>query len=240
MQQTIKTTWAIFKREFASYFNSPIAYIVITVFLLITGWLFFQQFFLVGETTLRGLFGITPTLFIFFAPAITMRLISEERKTGTLELLVTLPMSSTSIILGKYLAAFGLLAVAGLLTLTYPITISFLGDLDWGPVIGGYLGLMLLGGGYLALGMFCSSISRNQIVAFIVGLALCFVVFILDKVLMFAPAFMASTLQFLSIDYHFNNIARGVIDTRDLIYYATFISMFLMFSVHALESERIK
>ena len=236
----MKQIWAITKKEFSSYFNSLVAYIVITVFLLITGWLFMQQFFLMGQASVRSLFSIMPLLFMFFAPAITMRLISEERKTGTLELLITLPIRNRDVIIGKFLAALGLLGVAIILTVSYPITISFLGELDWGPVIGGYIGLVLLGAGYLALGTFCSTITRNQIVSFIVALALCFVVFILDKILMFAPAFMASTLEFLCIDYHFNNIARGVIDTRDLIYYATFITMFLVLSVYSLGNEKLK
>lgn len=236
----MKYIWAIAKKEFGGYFNSPIAYIVIAVFLLINGWLFFQQFFLAGQVSLRALFSLAPLLLIFFAPAITMRTISEERKSGTLELLVTLPVSSAQIILGKFLAALGLLSVAILLTLPYAISVSFVGDLDWGPVIGGYLGLILLGSGYLSLGLFCSAISRNQIVAFIVGLALCFAVFILDKMLVFMPSFMASTLEYLSIDYHFNNIARGVIDTRGLVYYVSFITIFLMFSVYSLGNEKLK
>ncbi len=236
----MKQIWSIAKKEFASYFNSLIAYIVVVVFLLITGWLFFQQFFLAGETSVRSLFSIMPVLFIFFAPAITMRLISEERKTGTLELMITLPLRSMDVVVGKFLAAFGLLTVAILLTLTYPITVSFLGNLDWGPVVGGYVGLLLMGASYLALGTFCSIITRNQIVAFIIGLALCFGLYILDKVLIFLPSFMASVVEYISIDYHFNNIARGVLDTRDLVYYLSFIGMFLMISVYSLDSEKLK
>ncbi|RJO65664.1 MAG: ABC transporter [Myxococcales bacterium] len=236
----MKYMWSIAKKEFASYFNSPIAYIVISVFLLINGWFFFQQFFLVGQATLRGLFSTMPILYMFFAPAITMRLIAEERKTGTLELLVTLPLRNWDIVVGKFLAGLALLLLATFLTLPYAITVGLVGELDWGPVIGGYLGLTLLGAGYVALGTFCSALTRNQIVAFIIGLALCFVVYMFDKVLFYAPAFMASFLEYLSIDYHFSNIARGVIDTRDLVYYASFVTMFLMFSVYALDSERLK
>lgn len=236
----MKQIWAVTKREFASYFNSPIAYIVISVFLLLTGFLFFQQFFLMGQTSMRSLFAIMPLLFIFFAPAISMRLIAEERKTRTLELLVTLPVRDIDIIAGKFLASLSLLVIGILLTLPYTITVAFLGDLDLGPVIGGYIGAILLGAGYVSLGTFCSAISKNQIVAFIIGMALCFVVFIIDKMLIFVPSFMASTLQYLSIDYHFGNIARGVIDTRDLIYYASFIAIFMMFSVYALHNEKLK
>ena len=236
----MKNIWLMTKKELASYFNSPVAYIVVCVFLLITGWLFFQQFFLAGEASLRALFAIMPMLFMFFAPAITMRLLSEERKAGTMELLVTLPLRSADIIVGKFLAACGLLSIATLLTLPYPISVAFLGQLDWGPVFGGYLGCLLLGASYLALGTFCSAVSRNQIVAFIIGLALCFAVFILDKIVMFFPPFMSGILQSLSTDYHFRNIARGVIDTRDLLYYASFITTFLMLSVYSLESERLR
>lgn len=236
----MKQVWVITKKEFASYFNSPVAYIVVSVFLLIVGYLFFQQVFLAGQASLRGLFTLASVLFIFFSPAITMRLISEERKAGTLELMVTLPLTNAQIVVGKFLAAVGLLAVAIVLTLPYAVSISFVGDLDWGPVIGGYIGLILLGGAYVSLGLFCSSISRNQIVAFIVGLALCFTVFILDKLLMFLPSFLASTLEYLSVDYHFGNIARGVIDTRGLLYYGSFISIFLLLSVYSLENEKLK
>lgn len=241
----MKHILAIMKKELAGYFNSPVAYIVITVFLLLTGWLFFQQFFLTAQVSMRALFGLAPLLLIFFAPAITMRLISEERKAGTLELLVTLPLKNSDVIIGKFLAAVILLSVAILLTLPYAITVSFLGasdqiSLDWGPVIGSYLGLILLGASYLSVGIFCSAISRNQIVSFIIGLALCFGIFLLDKTLAFLPAFMASIVQYLSVDYHFTNIARGVVDTRGLVYYASFISMFLLFAVHALDSERLK
>lgn len=236
----MKNIWLMTKKELASYFNSPVAYIVVCVFLLITGWLFFQQFFLAGEVSLRALFAIMPMLFMFFAPAITMRLLSEERKAGTMELLVTLPLRSVDIIVGKFLAAFGLLAIATTLTFTYPLSVTFLGQLDWGPVIGGYLGCFLLGASYLALGTFCSAVSRNQIVAFIIGLALCFVAFILDKIVMFFPPFMSGILQALCTDYHFKNIARGVLDTRDLLFYASFITTFLMLSVYSLESERLR
>ncbi len=157
----MKYIWAIAKKEFGGYFNSPIAYIVIAVFLLINGWLFFQQFFLAGQVSLRALFSLAPLLLIFFAPAITMRAISEERKSGTLELLVTLPVSSAQIVLGKFLASLGLLSVAILLTLPYAISVSFVGDLDWGPVIGGYLGLFPLRFRYLSLCPFSLAVTRN-------------------------------------------------------------------------------
>lgn len=233
----LTNVFTVFKREFQSFFNSPIAYIVITVFLLFSGWLFFQQFFLVGQASMRPLFGLIPVLFMFFAPAITMRLIAEERKTKTISLLMTLPIGNAEIILGKFLAAEALLGIALLLTLPYAITVASVGMLDWGPVWGGYLGALLMGAAYLAVGMFCTSLTSNQIVAFILGLGICFVFFIIDKVLMFLPGWLSTVFQYLSVDYHFHNIARGVIDLRDVVFYLSFVAAFIMYSIYALQRE---
>lgn len=202
-----------------SYFNSPIAYIITTIFLIITGWFFSAGLFLVNEASLRNLMGIVPMIFIIFIPAITMRTISEERKVGTIELILTMPLKESEIILGKFLASLSLLGIALAFTLVYTITISFLGDPDGGPVAGGYLGLILMGSAYLSFGIFASSLSENQIVAFIVGFVIVLVFFLLDKILIFVPSYLVSALEYLSIDFHFNNILRGVIDTRDIIYY---------------------
>jgi len=228
----------VFKREFLSFFNSPTAYIVVTVFLLVAGWMFFQQFFLIGQASLRPLFAFVSILFMFFAPAITMRLVAEERKTKTFSLLLTLPLSNAEIILGKFLAAWALLGVGLLLTVPYAFTVSALGTMDWGPVVGGYLGALLMGGAYLAIGMFCTSLTANQIVAFILGLGMCFVFFILGKVLIFLPEGIATVVEYFSVDYHFQNIARGVIDLRDLVFYISFIAAFLSYSTFAIQSEK--
>ncbi len=232
-----RNIWIVFKKEFLSFFNSPVAYIVVTVFLLITGWFFFQQFFLMGQATMRPLFSMIPIIFIFLAPAITMRLIAEERKTKTFSLLLTLPVRDSEIILGKYLAALGLLALALLLTLPYALSISSIGSLEWGPVLGGYLGGILMGAAYLAIGMLSTSLTKNQIVAFILGLALCFFFFAIDKMLLFLPDSAATVFEYLSVDYHFHNIARGVIDLRDIVFYFTFIGALIMYSVYAIQRE---
>jgi ABC-2 type transport system permease protein len=233
----LKNILTVFKKEFASFFNSPIAYIVITVFLLFAGWLFFQQFFLVGQAGMRALFGLIPILFIFFAPAITMRLIAEERKTKTISLLMTLPIGNAEIIVGKFLAAEALLGVALLLTFPYALTVASVGMLDWGPVWGGYVGALLVGAAYLAVGLFCSSLTSNQIVAFILGLGICFVFFIIDKVIIFLPERLSTVFEYLSVDYHFHNIARGMLDLRDLTFYLTFVSAFIFYSVYAIQRE---
>jgi ABC-2 type transport system permease protein len=167
-----------------------------------------------------------------------MRLISEEKKSGTIELLATKPLKDHEIIVGKFLASWTLYLIALIPTLFFYITISMLGSLDIGPVIGGYLGLMLVGGVFLSIGVLGSSLTENQVVAFILSFLLVFVLFILDKILLFVPGAVASILEYLSIDYHFSNIARGVIDTRDIIYYFSAIGLMLYLSTVVLSKRR--
>ncbi|MFH1863039.1 MAG: ABC transporter permease [bacterium] len=229
---------SIYQKELKSYFNSPIAYIVITVFLLFAGWFFSTNFFLMSQATVRTAISVIPIIFIFFIPAITMRTIAEEKKSGTIELLVTMPTRDWDIILGKYLAALTLLVIALAFTISYVITASLLGNLDEGPTLGGYLGLFFIGSAYIAIGLFASSLSENQIIAFIISFAIIFVFFMLDKVLVFVPGPLVSILEFLSVDYHFNSIARGVIDSRDLIYYISLTGFALAMAVRSLESRK--
>jgi len=164
----------ICKREFASYVVSPIAYIVISAFLVVTGWFFFSTFFIHNQASLRNFFSLLPVIFSFIIPAVTMRLMSEEFNIGSYETLLTLPVTFRDVILGKFLAASLFVAIMLLPTLFYPITISLLGSLDWGPVVGGYIGAMLLGSAYAAIGLFASALTRNQIIAFIIGVVVCF------------------------------------------------------------------
>ena len=231
-------TLTIFKKELGSYFNSPIAYIVITVFLLVSGYLFFSQIFLTGEASMRQFFGLTPMIFIFFAPAITMRLLSEEKRTGTIEVLITMPVSDWSVVFGKFLAALGLLLVAILLTLAYPLSLGTLGDLDWGTVFGGYLGLVLLGGSYLAIGIMTSSWTKNQVVAFIIAFAITFSLYLCGKLLPLMPASLAPLIEYISLDAHFMNISKGVVDTRDLVYYLSLILSCLFMATQSLASRK--
>ena len=226
------------KKELRSFFDSPIAYIVITVFLLISGWFFFSSLFLINQASMRNLFGIIPLIFMFFVPAVTMRLISEEKRSGTIEILLTLPVKDYEIILGKFLAGLILIFVAVILTLVYTFTLSGLGDLDSGSVVAGYLGLIFLGATYLSIGIFTSSLTQNQIVAFITSFVIIFALYMLDKVLIFLPSFLSSFFEYLSVDYHFSNISRGVIDSRDVIYYLSLIFFFLFLAVRALESRK--
>ena len=209
----------IFKKEFRGYFISPIAYIVISIFLILTGWFFFSTFFLFGQAEMRNFFSLLPVILSFIIPAVTMRLFSEEFNTGSYELLLTMPVSSLNIILGKFLAATAFVAIMLMPTLAYAFFISFLGDLDWGPVIGGYTGAVLLGAAFSSIGLFASSLTRNQIIAFMTGMTLCFVLTLIDKMLFFLPESLLSVFQFLGADFHFQNISKGVVDSRDLLYF---------------------
>jgi ABC-2 type transport system permease protein len=234
----MSTTFAIARREFKAYFNSPVAYFVITVFLVMVGILFFIPFFTQNRVSMRDFFGLVPFLLIFFAPAITMRLISEERRSGTLEMLITMPVRDADVILGKFLAAVGLFLVALLLTLPYAFTVSSFGDLDWGPVVGGYLGLVLLGAATLAMGLLASSWTENQIVAFVVSLLLIMFFTMVDKFGVFMPASMIPFVEFLSLSTHFANAARGVVDSRDVLYFLSLTAVALFLSFRALEARR--
>lgn len=227
--------WPIFRKELRSYFNSAVAYVVIVVFLAIVGWFFTSSLFLTNIASMRMMFEVVPAVFLFIIPAITMRLLSEEKKAGTIELLTTKPLSDTEIILGKFLAAWVLVALAMLPTILYYITLAFLGNIDSGPVIGGYFGLMLMAGVYVAIGLFASSLTENQVVAFILGFIFVFALYMLDKILFYVPEWMTTTVEFLGIDYHLSNIARGVIDSRDIIYFFSMLGFALLLSVGSLQ-----
>ena len=187
---------------------------------------------------MRGFFESMPMLFMFLAPAITMRLLADEKSSGTLELLITMPVRDWEVVLGKFLAAMGLLCAALGLTLFFAITVRLVGPLDRGPAIGGYIGLLLMGGAYVAIGVMCSAFTRNSIVSFIVAFAISFALFLFGHVEQFAPQALQPLLNFLSISNHFENISRGVIDTRDVIYYLSIMGVSLLFATLSLESRR--
>ena len=228
----------IYRREIFAYFYSPVAYIVITVFLLITGWFFTNELFLANESSLRSVFSIIPFVFIFFVPAITMRLLSEERKSGTIELLFTMPISDLDIVLGKYFAGLSLLSTALLFTLPYAFTIMILGEPDLGMLVTGYLGLVLMGASYIAIGMFASTISKNQVISFIIAFLIIFILWLINKFIFFIPPRLVPFFQYLSIDYHYENINRGVIDSRDVTYYLSLVIFMLSLAKISLESRK--
>ncbi len=234
------TTWTLAIKEFRSYFQSTIAYIFITLFLVLTQWLFFQGFFVIGQATMRDFFALIPIVFLLFVPAATMRLWAEEKKLGTVELLLTLPVTDWQAVLGKFLAAWAFLAVTVLLTLPLTLTVVSLGNPDNGALVGGYLGSLLLGGAYIAIGLWASSLTQNQIVAFIVTVVLCFVLYIIGDpiVLSSIPKALAPFFAGLSLSAHFESIGRGVVDSRDILYYLSVIAFFLFLNVRSIESRK--
>ena len=234
----MKKVIPIFRQEIFAYFFSPVAYIVISVFLLITGWFFTTDLFLSNDSSLRSVFGFIPFIFMFFIPAITMRLLSEERKSGTIELLFTMPISDIEIIIGKYLAGLFLLIVAVLFTFPYAFTIMIIGKPDMGMLITGYIGLVLMGASYVAVGIFASTISSNQVVSFIIAFLIIFILWLINKFLMLMPPALVPFLEYLSIDYHYENINRGVIDSRDITYYLSLVVFMLSLAKISLESRK--
>lgn len=232
---------AIAKRELKTFFNSLIAYIVLGGFLVLSGWLFFPPLFVAGQASLRSFFAIVPWCFVVLVPAVTMRAIAEEKKSGTMELLLTMPMEDWQIVAGKFIAALGMVAVALAWTLPYPIAVASLaeaGMFDWGPVVAGYLGLLLVASAFIGLGLWCSALSRNQIVGFVVAFVLCIALMIVDKFAMLLPESLARVLEYVSVDYHFENIARGVLDTRDLLFYVSVTAIGLLLTTRTLSAAR--
>lgn len=211
----------IFRKEFSGYFISPIAYIVISIFLVVIGWFFFSTFFLFNQANLRNFFSLLPLTLAFVIPAVTMRLFAEELNIGSYELLLTMPVTFHDVILGKFFACLAFIATMLVPTIAYPIIVSMLGQLDWGPVIGGYIGTILLAGAFAAIGLFASSLTRNQIIAFIVGTAICFMITMIDKMLFFLPQSLLGILSYLGAGYHFQNISKGIIDSRDILYFVS-------------------
>jgi ABC-2 type transport system permease protein len=227
----------IFKKELKDYFISPIAYIVIAIFLFAVGVLFFIDFFAYGQADLRRFFDRLPWMFALVVPAITMRLFSEELNVGSYEILLTLPVTFRDIILGKFMAGVAFVAAILIPTFSYPFCISFLGDLDWGVAIGSYFGALLLGAAYVAIGLFTSSLTRNQIIALILSILICMTLFIIGQLLFFIPESILPVVSYLSSGVHFDNIAKGIVDTRDLLYFISIIFLGL-YATHLVMQEK--
>ena len=225
-------------RQFRSYFNGPVAYIVICIVMLALGFFFWNTFFLYGRASAREMFRWLSLILVFALPALTMGLLAEEKRTGTIELLITMPVTDAQVILGKFIGVFGLYAVILVLTLADPISVSTLGNLDWGPVWSGYLGLLLQGSAILAIGLMASSWTDNQLIALFVALTLSVFFWVLDKFLALLPTNAASALEWLSFDYHFQSMARGVVDLRDVLFFFSVTIFALALAFRALESRR--
>ncbi len=240
---------SILKKEITSFFSSLIGYIVIGVFLIYLSLMMWvlpdTSIFEYSYATLDQLFDLSPLIFMFLVPAITMRSFAEEKQTGTIELLVTRPLSDVQIILGKFLACVALLVFALLPTLIYYITIyalgSPVGNIDSGATWGSYIGLLLLGSSFVAMGIFASSLSRNQIISFVVAIFLCFIFYWLFDMVSRVPIFVGKiddVIQMFGVEYHYRSLSRGVIDSRDVVYFLSVITFFIMATKVSLESRK--
>ena len=231
----------IFRRELAGFFNSPMAYIFLVIFAIVNGYFFTNTFFLFGQSDLRVLFDIVPLVYLFFIPAVSMGLIAREHNLGTMEIISTLPINNYEFVLGKFFAALSLILLGLVATSIHFFTLIFVGsNVDYGAIFSGYLGLALMGATYAAIGTYSSSVTENQVVSFIIGVFIVLVLFMLDKTLVFIPSSIVGFIQFLSVDYHLSNISRGVIDSRNLIYFISMIGFFIFLTIQTLEVKRWK
>jgi len=242
----LKRTLTMVAKELRSCFSTPIAYIFLVIYLVATQGFFFYLFFRVGESDLRLFFFWQPVFMLFLIPAVTMRSWAEERKVGTMELLMTLPVPDVVVVVGKFLACLIFWGIALALTVTLPWTVYRMAAegvaVDSGPIIGGYVGLFLLGAVYIAICLFASSITENQIIAFIMGLTFCGVLLLIGSTLILytVPEFLVKPFQFIGLWANFENISRGVLDSRNVIYYLSIVVFFLYLNASMIESRKWK
>ncbi len=241
---------ALYKKELSAFFSSVTGYLIIIVFLILTGlllWVFKSSFNILDYkyAGLDGLFLLGPFLYLFLIPAITMRMLAEEKRTGTIELLLTKPLSEFNVVFAKFLAGLTLVVISLLPTVVYYIIVYRLGDpvgnVDTGSVVGSYIGLIFLGAAFVAIGLFASSLTNNQIVAFIVAAALCAFCYLgFDSVYQLMHGRVALLLRGLGLQLHYESISRGVIDTRDVVYFLSVIALFVMLTRTVLQSRKWK
>jgi len=242
----MQNCWVIVKRELGAYFSTPLAYVFIVIFLALSGAMtfFMGAFFERGQADLNSFFSFHPWLYLFLIPAISMRLWAEERKTGTVELLLTLPVQTWIIVIGKFIAAWAFIAIA--LGLTFPlwITVNYLGSPDNGVIFASYIGSLVMAGGYLSIGSFLSAVTKNQVIAFILTAVVCFL-FLMSGVELvqsffqgWAPSFVLEALSSMSFLTHFNTIIRGVIDMRDIVFFGSIIGVFLYVNASVIDLTR--
>jgi ABC-2 type transport system permease protein len=238
--------WQIFKREFAAYFATPLAYVFIVIFLFAMGAFTFYigRFYDNGVADLGVFFSYHPWLYLFLVPAVAMRLWAEENRTGTIELLLTLPVPLWATVIGKFLAAWAFIAVALVLTFPIWITVNYLGSPDNGVIVAGYIGSLLMAGGYLAIGSCISATTNNQVIAFVVTVVVCFLFtisgapLVLDFFRAWAPQVLLDAVSSFSFITHFSAITAGVVDIRDLIFFLSLIALFLTANVAILDLRK--
>jgi ABC-2 type transport system permease protein len=256
----IRAVSLIFNRELRAYFSSSIAYVVITMFLIITGYFFYnliatfslisfqaqanpmmaKQYNLlnINETVVRPLFGNISIIMLLMTPLLTMRLLAEERKAGTMELLLTFPVRDIEVVTGKFLACFTVFLAMICSTFIYPVLLIYLGDPELMPIITGYIGLILLGAAFISLGLFTSSLTENQIIAASMAFGILFVFWLMSYSVNLASPGLGQIISYLAITEHLGSLAKGVVDTEDIIYYLLFVTLFLFLTLRSLESKR--
>ncbi len=246
MSSFANATYAVFRREFDGYFATPLAYVFIVIFLLAMGsfTFYFGQFYEGGRAELGTFFSFHPWLYLFLIPAISMRLWAEEQKTGTIELLLTLPISVGSAVVGKFLAAWAFAGIALLLTFPMWLTVNYLGSPDNGVIVASYFGSWLMAGGYLAIGSAISSLTNNQVIAFVITVVVSFMFtisghdIVLNVFQAWAPLAIVNAVSSFSFLTHFAAIMDGVIDLRDLIFFGSLIAVFLYINVVIIDLKR--
>ncbi|MEJ5285156.1 MAG: ABC transporter permease [Brevinematia bacterium] len=235
-----KKTIYITKKELRSFFYSPVAYIFICIFLVALGWLFFSKFFLYNQLEMRDFFNILPIVLAFVIPSITMGLFAEEFSSGSYEVISTTSVSTLDIVIGKFFAAILFMLIALLPTIMYPLFLIFLGDLDLGPIAGGYIGSIFLISALVSIGMFASSLSKSQIVSFIIALSisvtLCLLLGLMKSI---TPPFLVDLIDYFSFSGRFGNIAKGILDLRDISYFIAISVVFLFLTYQNLELRKI-
>ncbi|OGK78172.1 MAG: ABC transporter permease [Candidatus Rokubacteria bacterium GWC2_70_16] len=251
--------WPVFKKEMRLYFGSPVAYVVGTFFLVISGWFFSQILFFYNmssmqaamqpqmgqslnptEAILRPLFSNMSVVLLFFMPMVTMRLFAEEKRSGTIELLLTYPVRDGEVLLGKFLAAGALYVLLLALTLLYPGMVGYFARVEWGAVLTGYLGLLLLGGTFLSVGLLLSSMTENQIVAGFATFGILLALWVVGWGADFAGGTLRTVLQYVAITDHMDSFSKGVLDTKDVVYYLTAMAFALFLALRSLEAKRWK
>jgi len=250
----------VFKKELKSYFASPVAYVLLAMFMVITGYLFYgifayfstlsfqstidpaiakqENLLNVTESVIRPLFGIISMIMLIMMPLLTMRLFAEEKKSGTIELLLTYPVTDLEVLLGKFFACLGVLCVMLGLSVVFPVIVMFFGEPELGPVITGYIGLLLLGASFISFGIFASSLTENQIVAATISFGVLFLFWMLNMSAAFVGPSLANFINYISITHHLEAFAKGVVDTEDIVYYLMLNLLFLFLTMRMLESKR--
>lgn len=244
----MRQVFNVLRRELYGYFISPVAYIFLIIFLMMCGWLSFEMgpwpFYKTKIAELRNFFFWHPWIYLIFVPSIAMRLWAEEHRSGTVQLLLTLPITSTQAVIGKFLAAWIFLGIGLALTFPMPISVGYLGDPDWGVIIASYIGSFLMAGAYLSVGSLTSAMTRNQIVSFILGVVICFFMLLagvinqLDLLKIILPANLLEFVASVGFWAHYESIQRGVVDFRDVFYFISFIVAMLTVNVFVLESRK--